>query len=199
MYAHLTGTVTYVGPDHAVLDVNGVGYHLLAGSRTLGVLENARAGGQQTRVQTHLHVREDVMALFAFADAAEKSLFLTLTNVNGLGPKLGLSMLSTFAPEEIISAIQHNQPATLARASGVGKKMAEKIILELKDKIGSVVPLFASGTPAATGGYVPDLTSALINLGYTPKMAETAAAAVVKDNPDAPFETLFKNALKKVA
>jgi holliday junction DNA helicase RuvA len=199
MYAHLTGNITHVGADHAVLDVGGVGYVLLAGSRTLGVLEAARAAGKTTRVHTHLHVREDVMSLFGFADTAEKSLFLMLTSVNGLGPKMGLSLLSTFAPDEITSAIQHNQPATLARASGVGKKLAEKMIVELKDKLGNLAPLFASSTAPAASAVQTDLASALINLGYPPKVAEAAAVAALKDNAGAAFEDLFKLALKKVA
>jgi holliday junction DNA helicase RuvA len=202
MYAHLTGTVVEVGADNAVLDVGGVGYMVHAGARTLGLLQSAKDTKTTTRVFTHLHVREDVMALYGFADTAEKSLFLMLTSVNGLGPRLGLSLLSTFAPDEIVAAIQAGQATTLSRASGVGKKMAEKILLELKDKIGQIgnsLGALGVATLGSSTGKVVDLASALINLGYAPKVAEAAAAEVVKATPDAAFAELFKHALKKVA
>lgn len=196
MYAHISGSLALIGPDHAVVDCHGVGYLAFCSTRTLGKLSGT---GQPAHLFTRLVVREDAMILYGFADTAERDLFDLTTTVSGVGPRLGLSLLSSFTPEEFMGAILHNQPATLARASGVGKKLAEKIIVELKDKIGHL-PLLATGTPGASAGtLLADIASALTNLGYQPKVAEAAATSAVQESPDAPFELLFRNALKKVA
>ena len=194
MYAHLSGTVAGLGADHAVIDCHGVGYLAFCSTRSLGRLQT----GQNTFLHTRLVVREDALILYGFADTAERDLFDLVTTVSGVGPRLALSLLSSFAPEEFAGAVRHNQPATLARASGVGKKLAEKIIVELKDKLGSI-PLFSAAQTPAHGATLTDLASALINLGYQPKAAEAAATAVVQEFPHAPFEELFRTALKRVA
>jgi Holliday junction DNA helicase RuvA len=193
MISTLSGPVLYLHPTSAIIDCNGVGYEAYCSARTLAQLHV----GQPARLYTFLNVREDALTLFGFMSAAEKAFFLQLTNVSGLGPKLGLSLLSTFTPAEIQQAISLNQPATLARASGVGKKLAEKIIVELKDKLGQIPLFVAAGTPASS--LMADLSSALVNLGYPAKVAELAAAEALKTNPSAPFEDLFKAALRKAA
>lgn len=193
MISTLSGPVLELLPTSAVIDCHGVGYEAYCSARTLSQL----TVGQPARLFTVLNVREDALTLFGFASAAEKAFFLQLTNVSGLGPKLGLSMLTTFTPAEIQQAISMGQPATLARASGVGKKLAEKIIVELKDKLGQIPLFVAASTPAGT--LVADLASALINLGYPAKVAELAAAEAIKTSPTAPFEELFKAALRKAA
>ncbi|MCP5405755.1 MAG: Holliday junction branch migration protein RuvA [Pseudomonadaceae bacterium] len=195
MLAQITGQVLEVAPDHAVVDCHGVGYLLFCPGRTLGGL----VVGQQGRLFTVLNVREDALTLYGFADKTERQMFRLLTTVSGVGPKIGLSLLSSFSVAEITGAIFGNQPAVLARASGVGKRMAEKIIVELKDKLKNL-PLAADVAPtAALPDVAQDVASALMNLGYQPKAAEAAASAALKEDAGAGFEELFRLALKKAA
>ena len=194
MFASLSGPILAVNETTAVLDCSGVGYLVHCPTRTLAnLVPNTTA-----RVWVHLAVREDALTLFGFETQAERDFFLSLTTVSGVGPKVGLSLLSTFTPNEIFQAISANQPSHLARASGVGKKLAEKIIVELKDKLGSL-PLLAVPTAGlgarVVAGPLNDICSALINLGYAPKVAETAAQQALESSPDAPFEVQFKSAL----
>jgi holliday junction DNA helicase RuvA len=195
MLALISGQVAQLHEASAVIDCHGVGYELLCSSRTLSRLQV----GQPARLLTHLHVREDALVLFGFADAAEKQLFTMVTSVSGVGPKLGLSLLSTLGPDEIVSAIQLNQPASLARASGVGKKLAENIVVNLRDKVGALAFAAAPVSGSAQGHYA-DLISALANLGYQPKVAEAAAQAALRETgaAAADFATLFKHALRHV-
>ncbi|RYD49193.1 MAG: Holliday junction branch migration protein RuvA [Verrucomicrobiaceae bacterium] len=197
MISILSGPVIALTPTSAVLDCAGVGYEALCTTRTLGSLQT----GQSARLFTVLNVREDALTLFGFSSVEERTFFNQLTSVSGVGPKLALSLLSSFTPAEVQQAITLNQPATLARASGVGKRMAEKIIVELKDKIGQMTTFGPLSVAASTATHMQatDLTSALINLGYQPKTAEAAAAEALKSNPSAPFEDLFRIALLKAA
>ncbi|HEX2858663.1 MAG TPA: Holliday junction branch migration protein RuvA [Alphaproteobacteria bacterium] len=192
MISLLTGTIAYTGLDHAVIDCHGVGYQVFAPARTLAQL----AKGQAAQLFIVTNVREDAIQLYGFIDANERDLFVKLTSVSGVGPKLGLSLLTTLTPAEILNACAASQPKTLARASGVGNKMAEKIVVDLRDYAGKTA--FMPGTPTHSP-LLSDLTSALINLGYQPRTAETAASETIKDFPTEPFEQLFKHALKKVA
>jgi Holliday junction DNA helicase RuvA len=195
MFASLSGPILAVNETTAVLDCSGVGYLVHCPTRTLANLTPNSAA----RLWVHLAVREDALTLFGFETQAERDFFLSLTTVSGVGPKVGLSLLSTFTPNEIVQAISANQPSHLARASGVGKKLAEKIIVELKDKLGSL-PLLSVPTNGlgarVVAGPMNDLCSALINLGYAPKVAETAAQQALDASPDAGFEAQFKSALK---
>ena len=192
MLALLHGVIAQMSEHAAVVECHGVGYEVLCSSRTLARLQV----GQTARLLTHLHVREDALVLFGFADAAEKQLF---TSVSGVGPKLGLSLLSTLGPDEIVSAIQLNQPSSLARASGVGKKLAENIVVNLRDKVGALA-FAAAPASGSTQGHYADLISALANLGYQPKVAEAAAQATLREAgaATADFATLFKHALRHV-
>lgn len=198
MISHLQGLVAEIAPTHAVLDVNGVGYAVYCPGRTLGALHS----GKPAKLYTVLVVREDAHTLYGFADKVERQMFELLTgSVSGVGPRIGLALLSSFTVADITGAIFSNQPGLLAKANGVGKKLAEKIIVELKDKL-QKLPQLAEGaaTPALTlAGIGQDVASALVNLGYQPKVAETAAAAAAKEHPDAGFEALFRTALRKVA
>jgi Holliday junction DNA helicase RuvA len=193
MISSLSGPVLDVSATSALIDCAGVGYEAFCPVRTLAQL----VVGKPARLFTVLHVREDALTLFGFSTAAEKAFFVQLTNVSGVGPKIGLSLLSTFMVDDIRQAISLNQPATLARASGVGKKLAEKIIVELKDKMGAL-PLLATpaGLPASS---IVDVASALTNLGYLPKIAEAAAAEALKAAPTASFDELFRSALRHAA
>lgn len=194
MISLLTGPVVEITPTTAIIDCAGIGYAAHCPVRTLAAL----TVGAPARLYTVLNVREDALTLFGFASAAERTFFEMLTSVSGVGPRIGLSLLSSFSPTEIQQAIITNQPAYLARASGVGKKLAEKIIVELKDKLGSQT-FFAAPTGFIAPALMNDLTSALINLGYQPKVAENAAAEAIKASPSAPFEELFKSALRQAA
>lgn len=197
MISILSGPVIALSATSAVLDCSGVGYEALCTTRTLATLQT----NQPARLYTVLNVREDALTLFGFSTIEERTFFNQLTSVSGVGPKLALSLLSSFSPAEVQQAISLNQPATLARASGVGKRMAEKIIVELKDKLGQITsfgPLSTAAT-TATAMQATDLTSALINLGYQPKIAEAAATEALTSNPTAPFEELFRIALRKAA
>lgn len=194
MISTLTGPILEVTATAAVVECAGVGYLAYCPARTLAGLQT----GQSARLYTVLNVREDALTLFGFATGAERAFFEQLTSVSGVGPRLGLSLLSTFTSAEIQQAILLNQPSTLARASGVGKKLAEKIIVELKDKLGQL-PILQSISGTTTNTTLTDLTSALINLGYQPKAAEAAAAEALKSQPTAAFEELFKLALRKAA
>lgn len=192
MFASLSGPVIHTNATTATLDCGGVGYLCHCPSRTLGALQV----GVAARLWVHLAVREDALTLFGFLQAEERDFFLALTGVSGVGPKLGLSMLSSFTVAEIIHAIASNQPTHLARASGVGKKLAEKIIVELKDKLGTLPGLLAAGpTGAVVQGPLADVVSALQNLGYAPKVAETSAQKALEQSPNANFDQLFKTAL----
>lgn len=193
MYASLTGPVVAIAETTAVLECGGVGYLCHCPSRTLAALQV----GQTQRLWVHLAVREDALTLFGFLQQAEKEFFLSLTNVSGVGPKIGLSLLSTFTPDEVVGAIRANQPSHLARASGVGKKLAEKIIVELKDKLGSLPTLTNTGaTGALVHGPYAEVVSALQNLGYSPKVAEAAGHKALESQPHASFDQLFKTALQ---
>lgn len=196
MLSQLTGTILEIAPDHVVLDCHGVGYQVFCPGRCLGGLESGKAA----RLYTVLNVREDALTLYGFPDRYERQMFQLLTGtVSGVGPRIGLALLSSFATADIVSAILANQPGQLSRAPGVGKKLAEKIIVELKDKLKSYDA--APGAPAAATANQTgrDIASALINLGYQPKTAEAAAEAALKDSPDAGFDVLFRLALRKAA
>ena len=171
MIAHVTGTVTNREGEILVVDVNGVGYEITA---TLGALSRSEPGATVT-VPTYLHVREDAMQLFGFSSEAERRIFRLLLNVNGVGPKLALAIVSAQDPERIESAVLLGDVALLSSVSGVGKKTAERICLDLKDKI-------AGAGAASTGGAAPVAASdphreardGLVALGYSVIDAEAA-------------------------
>jgi Holliday junction DNA helicase RuvA len=201
MIHFLKGIIAEVGDDYMVMDVNGVGYKVLTHARMLA----NHAEGEATTVSTHMHVREDQMTLFGFTDPSERKLFEVLTSVSGVGPKMGLAILSALSGDEITGAISMQDPTMLTRASGVGKKLAERIILELKNKVGSLPVSVSTG---ATGGSVVsmpitglagDVLSALTNLGYKQNHAKDAVAMALKEQGDsADFDGVFKQALKEL-
>ena len=171
MIAHVTGTVTGREGDILVVDVGGVGYELTA---TLTALSRSEPGTTVT-VPTYLHVREDTMQLFGFADEAERRIFRLLLNVNGVGPKLALAIVSTHDPERIESAVLLGDFALLSSVSGVGRKTAERICLDLKDKVAGAGSASAGGTaPVAPADPHREARDALVALGYTVIDAEAA-------------------------
>ncbi len=185
MIARLSGTVLDLGVDSLVVDVGGVGYLVHA---PVSVLAAARVGADVT-LHTHLVVREDSMTLYGFLDAHEGRLFQTLTSVSGVGPKVGLALLSVMDADELSFAIASGNAASLARAAGVGQKLAARVVVELKDKMTS------AAAPATTPGVESEeIVGALMALGYS--QAEATDAVARADLPeDAAIEEKVRLAL----
>lgn len=198
MIGKLTGVVDSQGDDWAILDVGGVGYLVFCSGRTLGLLPPP--GGSAT-LWIETHVREDHIHLYGFADPAEHDWFKLLHSVQGVGAKMALAVLTVLPPHELVRAIAAQDKASLARAQGVGPKLAGRIASELKDKAGGIAlgPL-AAANGAGRGAVSEDAVSALVNLGY--RRAE-AFAAVAKASGDlgrsASIEALIKAGLKELA
>lgn len=195
MIASLRGQMAEKGVDSAIVDVNGVGYRVHLSLRTLTRLPEE---GQVAQLRIQTVVREDAFELFGFVSRAEEDMFLLLTSVSHVGPRLAMMVLSGLEVDELCHAIAQGEVARLTKIHGVGKKTAERLVLELKDKVKNISN-DASGASKASrvSGPRNDLVSALVNLGYKPAMAEKAAeAAVEMGGEEAPFEALFKEALK---
>ena len=153
MIARLTGTLAEAAADHAVIDVAGVGYAVLASSRTLDALGPI---GGEVMLLTEMQVREDSMTLFAFGSAGEREAFRQLTSVQGVGGRVALAILSTLDPAELSAAVAHGDKAMVARANGVGPKLAMRIVNELAGKMGSPALAAVAGSPAPRGGAAHD-------------------------------------------
>lgn len=205
MIARLRGLLDSAGADHAVIDCNGVGYLVFCSRRTLGLL-----GGPREAVALHIetHVREDHIHLYGFVDTAERDWFRILTTVQGVGAKVALAILSVLSPDQVATAIAAGDKAMLARAEGVGPKLAGRIASELKDKVGGIalgpaVATFQSGgalAAPAEAGAAADAVSALVNLGYGRAEAFTAVArAGGKLGPEATVSAIIPAALRELA
>jgi holliday junction DNA helicase RuvA len=195
MIARLTGTLAEMGADSAVIDVAGVGYLVLASARTLSAIG---APGGQVMLYTELQVREDAWTLFGFGSAAERDWFRLLTGVQGVGGKVALAILSTLDAGELAGAIRRQDAAMVARANGVGPKLASRIVNELKDKVGGVAPLPGGAAPVA--GAARDAAAALGSLGFKPGEASAAVAKAEEElGPGASLDALVRLALKKAA
>ena len=183
--------------DSAVVDVNGVGYLVLASAKTLDVL--GPIGGSVTLL-TELQVREDSMTLFAFGSAREREAFRQLTSVQGVGGRLALAILSILGPDDLARAVSTGDRAMIARASGVGPKLAGRIAMELHGKLGVPGLASAPGTTTTRGGAAQDALSALDNLGFKPAEASAAVAAAQEElGPEATLDALVRLALRKAA
>jgi Holliday junction DNA helicase RuvA len=197
MIAHLKGILTASAADHAVVDVGGVGYLVGASTRTLASLGIT---GDHVTIHTEMLVAEDFIRLVGFASAAERDWFRLLTGVQGVGARVALAILSALAPDDLSRAVAAQDKAQVARANGVGPKLAERIVRELKDKVGGV----ALGTPGAAAlpvaGLAADAASALQNLGFRPTEAASAVAAAEEElGAGASLDTLVRLALRKAA
>jgi Holliday junction DNA helicase RuvA len=176
--------------------VHGVGYRVFFSLLSLSKLPEQ---GQQVNVRIRTVVREDALDLYGFVSQREEELFQLLTSVSHVGPKVALNVLSGLEVDELVSAIAKGEVARLTKIHGVGRKTAERLVLELKDKMKLLAPEAggAKGQPRVEAGAKSDLISALVNLGYKELQAQAAADAVVSGQPDdAPFELLFREALK---
>lgn len=203
MIAKLTGILDDTGPDWAVIDVNGVGYLVHCSAKTLTHLG---IRGDKVVVHTEMQVSETDQRLIGFTSAGERAWFRLLTAVQGVGSKVALAILSALAVEELQRACAHGDAAMVARANGVGPKLASRIVNELKDKAGGlagyVSPVGPGGEafPLPPGNASADAISALQNLGFKPAVATMAVAAAVKDlGEDAGLNDLVRVALKRAA
>jgi Holliday junction DNA helicase RuvA len=185
MIARLRGKRVAAGPDGLVVDVNGVGYLLHATPSVLAL-------GEELTVETYLHVREDALQLYGFATADERQLFVHLLSVNGVGPKVALAIVSGSSPAELRRAIALEDTARFEAIPGIGKKTAQRVVLELKEKLGSLEPVRVVG-----GGAVAlQAREALIELGYALLDAERALEGV---DPELPVEEQVRQALRRAA
>lgn len=201
MYAFIEGKVCEKSGNTLILLAGGVGYQL---NCSLATLNAAPVTGETMRCHTWLSVREDAMELFGFATREEKQLFLLLIGVNGVGPKMALALLSTLSPADLRMAIVMEDEKTIARAPGVGKKIAQRIAMELKDKFGqsdfgtsaSDGQTAAQAAPAAADNFAQTI-AALTSLGYTPAEARDALGKI--ENRNAPADELLRLALRNMA
>lgn len=194
MIARLTGTLAEVAADHAVLDVGGVGYLVQASARTLEAIGSV---GGQVMLFTEMQVREDAMTLFGFGSAGERDWFRLLTGVQGVGGRVALSILSTLDADTLSKAIGGGDAAMVARANGVGPKLAARIVNELRDKAGGIV---IGSAPLPAKGAASDAVSALVNLGFRPAEASSAVAAANDElGSGAALDALVRVALKKAS
>ena len=191
MIAHLRGKLLTKHPNRAIVETAGVGYDVTISVPTFSDLP---AVGAEVALHIHTHVREDQIALYGFLRPSEKTLFEKLVTVSGIGPKLAITILSGMAADEMVGAIRGNDIARLTRIPGIGKKTAERMVLELRDQL----TVEKAGEIPATPSMSPieeDVLSALINLGYQRAAAEKALAAVSQNGKTGPFDGLFREAL----
>jgi len=196
--AHLRGRILDKHPNRLVVDVNGVGYEVFIPLSTFYGLADT---GSDVSLRIHTHVREESLLLYGFATPLEQDLFERLISIGGIGPKVGLSVLSGIEPNELMRAIERGDVARLTSIPGVGKKTSERIVLELKDRLPRVAPAAAAGDGSADAASPvrEDVLSALMNLGYHRPLAEQAVATAIKAIPDGGFERTLKQALRELA
>jgi Holliday junction DNA helicase RuvA len=192
LIARIKGTLVEKTPSRIVVDVGGVGYDVLVPLSTFYGLGDP---GADVTLRVHTHVREDVIALFGFTTPLELDLFERLIAINGIGPKLALAVLSGIDPADLVRAIRTQDVARLTRIPGVGKKTAERIGLELKDRLPAAATAPADAPPGGDDVRA-DLLSALTNLGYNRPVAEKAIDAALKKNASAEFEDVLRDILR---
>jgi Holliday junction DNA helicase RuvA len=196
MIASIRGTLQLVDGEHAVVEVGGLGIEVLASGRTLGGLSGRR--GEEVSLQTYLHVREDALQLFGFRSVRERVFFQWLIAVSGVGPKVALAVLSGYPVEELELAVARDDMKKFESISGIGKKLAQRLVVELGDKVGQL-PAAPSGEAGAAAGPAPTdsflaARSALQNLGLSLREAEEALRGAPEG---APLEDLVKYALTR--
>lgn len=197
MIAHLHGMLLEKHPNQVIVDVQGVGYDVVIPISTFSSLPDT---GADVRLRVHTHVREDAISLFGFLTSEEKILFERLISVSGIGPKLAITVLSGLPAADLVSAIRSGQLERLVRIPGVGKKTAERMVLELRDKLDGVGPTAPSVVtkPVMMNPVEQDVMSALLNLGCQRAAAETAIRKAMASEVPAEFEPLFRKALELV-
>ena len=199
MIAFLRGRLISKSPNQAIVECSGVGYEANISVATFTALP---AEGAEARLHIHTHVREDQLALFGFAEPDEKRLFEKLLTISGIGPKLAITVLSGIDAGRLVGAIRAGDHATLTKIPGIGKKTAERVVLELKDKLDDMAAAAPAGAAAAThyGPAGDDALSALVNLGYPRPTAQKAIESAIAKDPNVAtdFEALFRAAMAAV-
>jgi len=187
MIAHVRGRLIAKHPNQAIVETGGVGYDINISVPTFSDLPGV---GAEVALHIHTHVREDSIALYGFLRPAEKQLFEKLIGVSGIGPKLAITILSGMAADEMVAAIRGNDIARLTRIPGIGKKTAERLVLELRDRLPVAIAGETAAAPAMSA-VEEDVLSALMNLGYQRAAAEKALSMAAKG----PFDAMFRHAL----
>ena len=205
MIAHLTGTLLSKQATSVIVEVAGVGYEVNIPLSTFYDLEEL---GSNVQLRIYTHVREDALQLYGFKTARERELFLRLISVSGIGPKLGITLLSGMSADEMIASIRTNNLARLTLIPGIGRKTAERLVIELRDKVASLSsPELEEELGAKPAAALPpteeairsDALSALLNLGYQRSLAENAITAAMDDTAEPTVESILRQSLRKLA
>src|SRR6266850_6209486 len=206
MIAHLSGTLLSKQPNSVIVDVGGVGYEVNIPISTFYDLEEP---GSIVQLRIYTHVREEALQLYGFKTARERELFLRLISVSGIGPKLGITLLSGMSADEMIASIRTNNLARLTLIPGVGRKTAERLVMELRDKVASLSSAELEeelGAATTAGASIPtedsmrsDVLSALLNLGYQRNAAEKAVGSAIDEGGDISVELILRRSLRKLA
>jgi Holliday junction DNA helicase RuvA len=206
MIAHLSGTLLSKQATSVILDVGGVGYEVTIPVSTFYELQEE---GSTVKLRIYTHVREDALQLYGFKTARERELFMRLISVSGIGPKLGITLLSGMSADEMIASIRTNNLARLTLIPGVGRKTAERLVMELRDKVASLSSAELEeelGSKTSAGASLPtedsmrsDVLSALLNLGYQRGSAEKAVTAALDEGGDISMELILRRSLRKLA
>ncbi len=195
MIAHLRGTLLAKHPNQAIVETHGVGYDVTISVPTFTEMP---AAGAEVALHIHTHVREDALSLYGFLRLAEKHLFEKLLTVSGIGPKLAITILSGMPADEMVGAIRGGDLVRLTRIPGIGKKTAERMVLELRDKLAATVGP-SEMSSVVTTPVEEDVVSALVNLGYQRAAADKALLGARSGKPAQSFEVLFREALRSLS
>lgn len=201
MIAHLSGKLAAKLPNSIIVDVHGVGYELTIPVTTFYVLGDL---GSDVSLSVHTYVREDALQLFGFANRRDKELFLKLTSVSGIGPKVAITMLSGIPAAELIAAITRNDLGRLVSVPGVGRKTAERLVIELRDKLGTLALEDGEAIPAgeatpSSSAVQDDTIAALVALGYPKPLAEKAVLAAMREEGETSIQAVLKRSLKRLS
>jgi len=197
MIAFLRGRVLSKQPNRVVVDVEGIGYDVFV---PLSTFYDVGDEGAEVALRTYLHVREDALQLYGFLTELERQVFERLIGISGIGPKLAIAVLSGMDTRDLVAAVQRGDVARLTGIPGIGKKTAERIVLELRDRLTQLVAPASGAAPivSAADRFRADLLSALQNLGYHRQQADKAIDAAVTSAPDATFEQALRGALREL-
>jgi Holliday junction DNA helicase RuvA len=205
MIAHLSGTLLSKHATSVILDVGGVGYEVNIPLSTFYDLGDI---GATVQLRIYTHVREDALQLFGFKTARERELFLRIISVSGIGPKLGITLMSGMSADEMIESIRTNNLARLTLIPGIGRKTAERLVIELREKMAALATggveddtqrVQTGPAPTSEDGVRSDALSALVNLGYQRSSAEKAIEAVMRETPELSVESVLRSSLRKLA
>ncbi|MBS9372533.1 Holliday junction branch migration protein RuvA [Rhodococcus sp. B50] len=192
MIASVHGEVLDIALDHVVIEAGGIGYRINTTPATLAGLRR----GEQTRLATAMIVREDSMTLYGFVDSEARELFGLLQTVSGVGPRLAMATLAVLEPDALRAALADGNTAALTRVPGIGKRGAERMIVELRDKVAAFGAAGSSSVVAGASPLRDQIVEALVGLGFTPRQAEPAADKVLTEDPGADVSTALRSALK---